>query len=159
VQILKRALLWSVVGSLVAVVIWSALAAIVWQLSLPHASLPNVISEILFGFLSSAIWAMLVAAFAAPAYAVVFSVWQLLQGRLRHVRDTSFNRALLSLVLGLPAAAAIVWSFGHTHDFSFDWARVKQVALLAILSCWGGVWIPQRFLKQLEGVLIPPSVG
>jgi hypothetical protein len=156
VQILKRALLWSVTGSLAAVAIWSALGAIVWQLSLPHASPPDVISELLFGFMSSAVWAMIVAAFAAPVYVVVFGVWQLFRERLRNVRDTSYNRALVSLALALPAAAAIVWSFGHTHDLPFDWSRVKQAAPLAILACWGGVWIPQRLLRQLRGVLISP---
>jgi hypothetical protein len=153
VQILKRALWWSVVGSLTAVVIWSALGAILWQLKLPHESIPEVASEMLFAFLSSAMWALIVAAIAAPAYVIVLSAWQLLRGHLRDVSTTSLTGALLSLLLALPAIAAIVWSFGHNDGLSFNWPRVQQIALLAILSCWGGVWIPQRGLRQLKGVL------
>jgi hypothetical protein len=155
VQILKRALLWSVVGSLTAVAIWSALSAILWVLNLPHTSVPNLLSEMVFGFVSSAIWALIVASIAAPVYVVLFALWQRLRGRL-HVRDTSYSRALLSLALALPAVAAIVWNFGHTRSLPFDWARVAQVAPLAILSCWGGVWFPQRILRQLNNVLAPP---
>ena len=157
-QTFKRALLWAVVGSLTAVVIWSALSALLWVFNLPHASVPDLLSEIVFGFLSSAIWALIVASIAAPVYVVVFALWQQQRGRL-HVRDTSYNRALLSLALALPAAAAIVWSFGHTRGLPFDWARVAQIAPLAILGCWGGVWIPLRIVRQLRGVLIPPSEG
>lgn len=152
-QILKRSLLWSVVGSLTAVLIWSTLGALVWQWNLPHASIPEVLSELLFAFTSSAIWALLTAAIAAPAYVVVFSLWQLLRGRLPQMRPTSYTRALLSLALALPAAAVLVWSFGHNDGLPFNWSRVDQIALLAILSCWGGVWAPQHFLKQLKGVL------
>jgi hypothetical protein len=153
VPIIKRALLWSVIGSLTAVAIWSALGAILWQLSLPHASVPELLSELLFGFTSSAIWAMLTATIAAPAYVVVFSVWQLLRGRLPPMSDASYTRALLSLALALPAIAALVWSFGHNDGLPFHWDRVKQIAVLALLSCWGGVWIPQHYLRQLKGVL------
>jgi hypothetical protein len=159
VQILKRALLWSVVGSLTAVVIWSALGAILWQLKLPHGSIPEVASEIVFAFLSSAMWALIVAAIAAPAYAIVFSAWQLLRGRLPHVSATGLTGAVLSLLLALPAITAIVWSFGHNDGLSFDWPRVQQIVPLAILSCWGGVWVPQRYLEQLKGVLETPSKG
>lgn len=155
-QIFKRALLWSVMGSLTAVVIWSALSAIVWVLNLPHASVPNLLSEVVFGFVSSAIWALIVAAFAAPVYVAVFALWQQQRGRL-HVRDTSYNRALLSLALALPAAAAIVWNFGHTRSLPFNWSRVEQIGPLAILACWGGVWFPQRILRQLKTVLVTPS--
>lgn len=153
-QILKRALLWSVVGSLTAVVIWSALSAILWVLNLPHASIPDLLSEMVFGFVSSAIWALIAASFAAPVYVVIFASWQWL--RLR-VRDTSYNRALLSLALALPAAATIVWNFGHTRNLPFNWSRVAQAAPLAILSCWGGVWLPQRLLRQLRNVLVTQS--
>jgi len=73
------------------------------------------------------------------------------------VRDTSYNRALLSLALALPAAAAIVWNFGHTRGLPFDWTRVAQIAPLAILGCWSGVWLPQRILRPLEGVLVSSS--
>ena len=154
-QIFKRALLWSVMGSLTAVVIWSVLSALLWVLDLPHASVPDLLSELVFGFVSSAIWAMIVASIAAPVYVVVFALWQQL-GRV-HVRDTSYNRALLSLALALPAAAVIVWNFGHNSSLPFNWPRVAQVAPLAILGCWGGVWFPQRFMRQLEGVLVSPS--
>jgi hypothetical protein len=152
VQILKRALLWAVAGSLTAVVIWSALSAILWVLNLPHTSVPNLLSEVVFGFVSSAIWALIVASIATPVYVVIFALWQRLRIRLR-VRDTSYNRALLSLALALPATAAIVWNFGHTRGLPFGWMRVAQIAPLAILGCWGGVWFPQRMLKPLEGVL------
>jgi hypothetical protein len=158
VRILKRALLWSVSGSLTAVAIWSALSAILWVLNLPHASVPVLLSELVFGFVSSAIWALIVASIAAPVYVVLFALWQRLRGRL-HVRDTSYNRALLSLALALPAAAAIVWNFGHTRGLPFDWMRVAQIAPLAILGCWGGVWLPQRILEYLKNVLVAPSEG
>ena len=153
-QILKRALLWSVVGSLTAVVIWSALSALLWVLNLPHSSALNLISEMLFGFVSSAIWALIVGSIAAPIYVVVFGLWQQLRPR---VRDTSSNRALLSLALALPAATAIVWNFGHARSLPFNWARVEQVAPLAILACWGGVWLPQRILRPLRNVLVTQS--
>ena len=155
-QILKRALLWSVVGSLTAIVIWSALSAMLWVLNLPHASIPELLSELVFGFVSSAIWALIAASYAAPVYVVLFALWQQQRGRV-HVRDTSYNRALLSLALALPAAAAIVWSFGHTRGLPFDWTRVAQIAPLALLGCWGGVWFPQRILRQLKNVLVTPS--
>jgi hypothetical protein len=156
VQILKRALLWSVVGSLTAVVIWSALSALLWVLNLPHASARDLASETLFGFLSSAIWALIVASIAAPVYVVIFGLWHRLRIRL-HPRDTTYTRALLSLALALPAAAAIVWNFGHTRSLPFNWARVEQVGPLAILACWGGVWLPQRILRPLTNVLVTQS--
>jgi len=156
VQILKRALLWAVAGSLTAVAIWSALSALLWVSSLPHTSVPNLLSEVVFGFVNSAIWALIVASIAAPIYVVLFALWQRLRIRLP-VRDTSYNRALLSLALALPAAAAIVWSFGHTRGLPFDWTRVAQIAPLALLGCWGGVWFPQRILRQLKNVLVTPS--
>jgi hypothetical protein len=150
---LKRALLWAVVGSLTAVVIWSALAAILWQFELPHVSVRDIATETAFGFASSMVWALMAAAVAAPAYVIVFALWQLLRGRLSRRNDTNYTRALLCFALALPPIAALVWGFGHTASLPFDWRRVEQIAPLALLSCWGGVWIPQRYLQQLKGVL------
>ena len=158
-QIFKRALLWSVAGTLAAVVIWSALGAIFWEWSINRVPIRDVLANFLAGFVGSAIFALVVGAICAPAYVIVFALWQLSRDRMPAWRNTTLNRALICLALALPPVIALVWGFGHTNNLPFNWSRTAVIAPLALVSCWAGVWLPPRIFAQLKSVLVAPHAA
>ena len=150
--------MWALSGSLIGVVLWSALAAVTWQFYYPPESVRDALVSLPWAFVGAAIWALVIAAVAAPCYAIVFAMWQVCLRRRPELDATARRQAVAALVLGAPPALMLTWGFSTSVGFPFNWLEAARVFPLAIVSCWGAVWLPRRIIPTLRGQLLPRAV-
>ena len=145
-MIWKRAALWAGVGSLIGVTLWSAIGGPLWFFSYNPVSVESL-QAIPWIIAGSAVWAVVIGVIAAPVYFIVFAIWQRLAGRWPAL-DGAMHRSIASLAVALPPA--LLLAHGFASGISFDWAVAGRVFPIALLSFWGGVWLPRRLVPSLR---------
>ncbi len=144
----KRAAFWAGLGSLIGVTIWSVVGGPLWFFYYNAAS-AEALQTIPLVIAGSAVWAAVIGAVAAPIYFVVFAVWQHLARRWPALEASAMHRNLATLSVAVPPAMML--AYGFASGIGFDWGMASRVFPIALLSFWGGVWLPRRLIASLRG--------
>jgi hypothetical protein len=155
-RVVRLSALWALSGAATGVVLWSVLGGTVWQLLAPTPSFGSVLRHLPLAILGSAMWAVVIGVVATPAYFVVFTIWQLVVRRWPHLEATPRRRTLAMLGLGAPPT--LMLTYGFASGVEFDWQMAALIFPLALVSCWGGVWIPRRLVPALRAPFGAPAV-
>lgn len=151
-RLVLRALLWSLLGSLLAALAWSLQTATLGQFMPPYgppSSAREFFRTIPWAFAVGAYWASFIALVAFPAYALLFAVWLwFLNGRGREFARRR-RLALEALAFALPPALMLAYGFGSTIGFPFDWSEAGSVFPLALVPSWFGIFVAERISTRI----------
>jgi hypothetical protein len=148
--LVKRAVLWALASSLLGVVLWAVIAGTVWLAIHPMPTLAETVRAWPLSVAGTGFWALFIGAIAAPAYSVVFSLWQLLLRRRPELDATRARRALTAAGLGTPPVVMLTVGFATTSGFPFDWREAAWVLPVSAITCWGAVYLPRRIVPSLR---------
>jgi hypothetical protein len=157
VVLVKRAVLWALTGSLVGVVLWALVAGTFWLATHPMPTLSETARMWPLSVLGTGFWALFVAAVAAPAYSIVFALWQLLLRRRPDLDATAGRRALAAAGLAAPPAVILTLGFASASGFPFDWREAAWVFPVSAFTCWGAVYLPRHLVPALRRPLGAPA--
>jgi hypothetical protein len=140
---IQRALLWTISAGAFGVLLWGFSFATVYAVVEQQSWQENVA---LFFIRQLAIlpFSGFVALLALPPYMLIFWLWQLVVERNPTLESSDVRVALWSLVLASPSVAVLTFNFGS------DLFAEVGLAPIIIVSCWGGVWAPRRFVRRLR---------
>ncbi len=111
-----------------------------------------------FTVAGTGLWAVVIAAIAAPAYTVVFALWQLVLRRWPDLDRTSRQRAVAAAGLGLPPVVMLTLGFSSSIGFPFDWRQAAWVFPTSALTCWSAIYLPRVLVPILRVPLgAPPA--
>lgn len=146
---LWQAIVWSTIGSGIATIVWSFCTALVWPSLQGRGGAGRAIRELAFNFLGAAYWATYIAVLALPTYVVIFSVWLHVVGTRPQVESTRRRRVVNALLLALPPALAIGFSYGMPFLTPYSWRQAAVNFPIALVACWTGIWVARERTLRL----------
>ncbi|MDQ3519941.1 MAG: hypothetical protein M3466_16265 [Gemmatimonadota bacterium] len=155
--LVKRALAWAVSGSLIGVILWALIGGTLALVYHPSQTLAETLRDWALSVAFTGFWAVFIAAIAAPAYSILFGLWQLVLRRHPYLDATAKRQAIGAFALAAPPAVMLTVGFATSIGFAFDWQEAAQTFPIAILSCGGAVYLPRRLVPMLRRPLGAPA--
>jgi hypothetical protein len=140
------ACLWFVTSLFIAPIGWGlagGLFSMVHEQSIPDA-VAMFVSTLLFGPL----YAIIIVAMFAPAYACVYLLWPLLAGWLPWIERNRVGIVATSFVLAAPAASIVASSRAQFGEL-FRWGEFCEWFLMATLAVMFAMVAPRLILRSL----------
>jgi hypothetical protein len=139
---IQRALTWTISAGVFGILLWGCSVATGFAIAEKY-SWPDTITIWFLRQFAILPFSGFIVVLALPLYMLIFWLWQLVVERHPAVENSRFRVAIGSLVLASPIMTVLAFNFG-SDLFSAD------VLVPIIVSCWGSVWAPRRFVHRLR---------